>query len=142
MPLQVRAILAALLSALLLLGNAIAVSADVVSNVRVELGPFTTFNNPCDPSDGPLTVTVIEHRVTRIQSDGTVVLHINAHGTAVGTNGTSYEIMRTFSQVDAPGPGGTTTEIFIRRISHGAGDNALIVMTIAGTTLASTRCVG
>ena len=143
MPLRARAILVALVSLLLLFGNAITVSAEVISNVRVELGPFTIFNNPCDLTDGLLTVTVIEHQLTTVQSDGTVVLHVNAHGTAVSATGTEYDINRTFTSVDAPGPGGVTIEVFIRRISHGGGDNALIAMTVTdNSTVVTTRCVG
>ena len=78
-----------------------------------------------------------------MQSDGTVVLHVNAHGTAVSATGTEYEINRTFARVDAPGPGGVTVEVFIRRISHGSGDNSLIAMTVTdNSTVVTTRCVG
>lgn len=139
---QTRACLIAVLAFVLLAATGSAASAEVVSNVRVELGPFTTFNNPCDPSDGALTVTVVEHRVTRVQSDGTIVQHINAHGTAVSATGSNYEIIRTLTVVDPPGAGDVATEIFIRRISHGNGDNAQIAITGIGTTVMTTRCVG
>jgi hypothetical protein len=136
-PLQARAILIVLLSALLLAANAIAVSAEVVSNVRVTIGPFMQ-PNVCEPTEGPLTFTVTEHRLRQVESDGTVVFHVNAHGTAVTANGTRYEINRTL--VSTTTAGVTTTEIFIRRISHGSGDNAVI--TIVNGVVTDQRCLG
>jgi hypothetical protein len=122
---------------LLLAANAIAVSAEVVSNVRVTIGPFMQ-PNVCAPTEGPLTFTVTEHRLTRVESDGTVAFHVNAHGTAVTANGTRYEINRTL--VSTTTAGVTTTEIFIRRISHGSGDNAVI--TVVNGVVTDQRCLG
>jgi hypothetical protein len=132
-----RVVLVALVSVLLVFANAIVASADVVSNVRVTIGPFTQ-PNVCEPTEGPLLFTVTEHRLTRVESDGTVVFHVNAHGTAVTTDGTRYEINRTL--VSTTTAGVTTTEIFIRRISHGSGDNAVI--TIVNGVVTDQRCLG
>jgi hypothetical protein len=137
MTLQARAILIVVLSALLLAANAIVVSAEVVSNVRVTIGPFMQ-PNVCAPAEGALTFIVTEHRLTRVESDGTASFHVNAHGTAVTTNGTQYEINRTLFSTTATGV--TTTEVFIRRISHGSGDNAVITMVNGVVT--DQRCLG
>jgi hypothetical protein len=141
MPAHTRVLFVAFVSALLLLGSTIIASADVVANTRVTLGPFTMFGNPCDPADGPLTVTVIEHRLTRVEPDGTVVFHLNAYGTAVSANGTQYVILRT-STIETPSSGPVVSDIFIRRISHGEGDNAMIRISGIGTTTMTTSCVG
>lgn len=137
----VRLMLAALVSSVLLAGNTITASADVISNVRVTLGPFA-IDNPCDPSEGPIVITVVSHQLVRVQSDGTIIVHVNAHGTGVSATGTEYVINRTFSLVNLPGPGGVTIEIFIRRISKGPVDNALIAVTISDTVVTDTKCVG
>ena len=139
---RTRASLVSLVSAALLLGNVIVASADVVSNTFVTLGPFTMFNNPCDPSDGPLTVTVIEHRLIRVEPDGTVVTHVNAlQGTAVSANGTAYQIIRTATITATPGAP-VVTDIYVRRISHGPGDNGMIRISGLGTTTMTITCVG
>ena len=137
-----RILLGSLVSALLLLGNVLVASPDVVSNTQVTLGPFTMFNNPCDPADGPLTVTVTEHRLVRVEPDGTVVTHVNTlQGTAVSANGTEYQIIRTATIAATPGEP-VVTDIFVRRISHGGGDNAMIVISGVGTTTMTVDCVG
>jgi len=139
---HMRALLVSLVSASLLLGNVLVASADVVSNTFVTLGPFTMFNNPCDPSDGQLTVTVTEHRLVRVEPDGTVVTQVNTlQGTAVSANGTEYQIMRTAKIAAAPGAP-VVTDIFVRRISHGDGDNAMIRISGVGTTTMTVTCVG
>lgn len=137
MQLSFRALALALLSALFVVVSGNAASAEVVSNVRVTIGPFTQ-PNVCDPADGPLTFTATEHRLTRVASDGTIVFHVNAHGGAVSPSGTVYEINRTVRNTTADGV--TTSQIFIRRISHGPAANAVITMVNGVVT--DQRCLG
>jgi len=138
-----RFILAMLLSVFLIGVGASGASAESADITRFSQGPLV-IDNPCDASQGLLTLFVEGQQVLKTESDGTISRHFNFHGTATSAAGTEYVINQTQTWVTSP-DGSFTREFFIRRISKGATDNALIVRIIVGppdTVTVELKCAG
>ena len=113
----------------------------------VEIGHTTMTNivvNPCDPSDGRITITTETRWETRLQPDGTTISHFLNHSEGVSANGTRYIANRQAVTVTPEGSTTAQVEVEIRRISAGPGDNAIITITgtAPGPLTTTFRCVG
>ena len=139
---QVRFALVVSFSLALLAIEALPAQADVTVNQRFIQN--VTIVNPCELGEGPIALTVEGHQVTRAMPDGQVIIHFNFHGTGVSASGTEYVINQT--QVRVVTGSGFTAEFFIRRVSKGSNDNALIDRTLTSPppvdVVFDVKCVG
>jgi hypothetical protein len=120
-----RMAVALFVSLSLLVANGTTAGAAVVFNGRFDVG-FTTVENSCSSSDGPVAVTGFVHVVSREQN-GTFYTHNNWRFTGISANGTRYEgsrIIETANSTDAFSYSSRT-----RWISHGSSDNTHVTFT-------------
>jgi hypothetical protein len=129
-------------AALTLLATQSTAFADVIDSGHTVTTNVVT--NPCDPADGPITITTDTRWETRLQPDGTVISHFLNHSEGVSANGTKYIANRQATTVTPAGSTVGQVQVEIRRISAGPGDNAMITVTgtVPGSLTTTIRCIG